>query len=240
MFVSVLLDKPAYYNYAAQVCSNIASAIKSIGSYFIVLFGVLLVIVAVMHIVKGLAAHGKEAWLMTFGTLLFGGFLTISGLVTVMSNFGKIGKDTIGQIAGGMTPTTATPITAAADPSQATFGVDAAKNAVGIMSDSFFLPFAQAVALSIGVVLLIMAIVQIGTYFRTSGKGKISIGKVAAMAVIGSILFAATPADSGAGWDWIVNKAVGATRDTVVGAANGNLNRTSAAALVVTGITVYL
>lgn len=221
---SVLLEQSsaAYDGYAAVVCSNIASAVKNIGSYVIVLFGVGLIIVAVMHIVRGLAMHGKEAWLMTFGTLLFGGFLAIDGLINLMGNFSRIGKDTLDYIAAGMEPTTANPITSG-DPN-ATFGIDAAKHAIGVVSDNFFVPFARAAALTVGVLLIIMAIFQIGTYFRTAGKWKVSLTKVAVMATLGSVLFAATPAEPGAGWNWVVNKAVGATRDTIVGAAEGNYN----------------
>ena len=219
----VLLDGATMTSaqYVTLVCSNTAVAIKNIGSYLLILFGVVLIVMAVMNIVKGLWAMGKAAWLMIFGSLLFGGFLTFGGLTNVIGNMGRVGKDTLDTIIDNMQPTTTAPIKASGD---ATFGMDAAKNAIGVLSDNFFVPFAQAAALSVGVLLIILAVAQVWKYFKSAGKGQVSLGKVAVMAVIGSVLFTATPTDTTAGWNWIVNKAVGMTRDTIVGAAECTMN----------------
>lgn len=207
--------------YVTLVCSNVATAIKNAGSYLLILFGVVLIIMAVMNIVKGLWAMGKAAWLMIFGSLLFGGFLTFGGLTNVIGNMGRVGKDTLDTIIGNMQPTTTAPITSSGN---AVFGMDAAKNAIGILSENFFVPFAQAAALSVGVLLILLAVGQVWKFFKSAGKAQVSLAKVAVMAVIGSVLFTATPTDTTAGWNWIVNKAVGMTRDTIVGAAEGTMN----------------
>lgn len=206
-------------SYIATIFTNIANTVKAVGSYVILILGLALIIVSVIHIVQGFAANGRTAWLMTFGSLLFGGFLVFGGWAIITGVMGGTGKNTLDNIMRGMTPTTAQPITQISDTKS---GMDTARNAVAVLTDGFFVPFAQTVAVSVGVVMVIMAVVQIAKYFMSKGKGQISLVKVGVIALLGSVLFAATPTDNSAGWMWIVNTAVGATRDTVVNAAEGS------------------
>ena len=163
-------------NLIASICTNVANTVKAVGSYIILLMGLVLIIMAVIQIAKGFVS-GKAQWLITLGGLLFGG----SG----------------------------------------TTGTNAAQNAIVVLQDAFFVPFAKAVAVTVGIILTVMAVIQLSKYFMAKGNSQISWKKVAVMAVLGSVLFTATPTDNSAGWTWITNIAVGITRDTVAGAANG-------------------
>lgn len=211
MAQSVLLEG----GYIASICNNAANTVKTIASYVILILGLVLIIVSIVQIVKGFLANGRTAWIVTIGSLLFGGFLTFGGWFIITGVMGGVGKNSFDKVMDGMTPTTHHSITGV------TNGTDTAKNAVAIMSDNFFIPFAEAVAVCVGVVMVVMAVYQIAKYFMASGKSQISLVKVGVLALLGSILFAATPTDNSAGWKWIVDTAVGITYDTVVGAAEG-------------------
>lgn len=217
MVYPVLLD-----SYISTVCNNISDTLKAIGSYVILILGVILIIVSIVQIAHGFLANGRTAWIMTLGTLLYGGFLIFGGWADITGRFGRLGKDTVNQLMGGMKPTTHTPITGGAGSGTAEVtGIDTTHNAIAVISDNFFIPFAKAVAVCVGVVLVVLSSVQIAKYLMGKGKAQVSFVKIASMAVLGSVLFAATPTDNSAGWTWIVNTAVGITHDTVVGAAEG-------------------
>lgn len=225
MAYPVLLD-----SYISTVCNNISDTLKAIGSYVILILGVILIIVSVVQIAHGFLANGRTAWIMTLGTLLYGGFLIFGGWADITGRFGRLGKNTVNQLIGDMKPTTHTPITGSVGVSGTgeaisgtaeVTGIDTTHNAIAVISDNFFIPFAKAVAVCVGVVLVVFSSIQIAKYLMGKGKAQVSFIKIASMAVLGSILFAATPTDNSAGWTWIVNTAVGITHDTVVGAAEG-------------------
>lgn len=203
-------------NLIARICTNVANTVKAVGSYIILLMGLVLIIMAVIQIAKGFVS-GKAQWLITLGGLLFGGLLIFGGWGIITGSFGATGKNTFDSLMGGMTPTAGT----ALSKTSGTTGTNAAQNAIVVLQDAFFVPFAKAVAVTVGIILTVMAVIQLSKYFMAKGNSQISWKKVAVMAVLGSVLFTATPTDNSAGWTWITNIAVGITRDTVAGAANG-------------------
>lgn len=206
-------------SYFERVCNNVANTVKSIGSYAILIIGLLLVIMAVYHIAKGIIALGKTAWFMVIGTLLFGGFLVFGGWFGITGTIGKVGKETVDTLIGDMTPTVHAMVEATSDVASSS---GAAQNAINSISGGYFLPFGKALAVCVGVILVIMATFQIMKYFLSLGRAQISFVSVAAIAILGSILFAATPTDNNAGWQWLAEKAVGILHDTVIGATEGS------------------
>lgn len=78
-------------NLIASICTNVANTVKAVGSYIILLMGLVLIIMAVIQIAKGFVS-GKAQWLITLGGLLFGGLLIFGGWGIITGSFGATGK----------------------------------------------------------------------------------------------------------------------------------------------------
>ena len=89
MFLVLLEDIPtlAGSNLIASICTNVANTVKAVGSYIILLMGLVLIIMAVIQIAKGFVS-GKAQWLITLGGLLFGGLLIFGGWSIITGSFG--------------------------------------------------------------------------------------------------------------------------------------------------------
>lgn len=211
--VAVLLDG----GFIASIFTNIANFVKAFGSYSILIIGLALIIVSVIHVVRGFAR--KVGWGIIICSFLFGGAMVFGGWkILTGSAYGRVGLDTLSAINDGNTPSAVDVIEAGTGNT----GLDNAQTALAVMSDNFFVPFGQTVSVSVGIALIVLAVGQIAGFFIKSGKGQLSLPKVIAMFVIGAVLFTATPTNNSAGWAWIRDKLVGAARDGVVNIVEGN------------------
>lgn len=236
--MAVMFASAASSSLTTSICNNVADTVKAFGSYVIVIIGIILIIVGILHVVNGFIQIGKAAWLMTIGTLLFGGFLTFGGWIDITGRLGSVGKNTLENLMGNMTPTTHSIAKPAAD---ATDGLASTQTAINTLADSFFLPFGKMLAVCVGVILVIYTTGKIAAYFMAKGQSKMSLPQIAITAVLGSILFTATPTDNSSGWQWISEKIVGVVQDTVVGAAQGdNTDQTSGLVASITNNQVLL
>lgn len=218
-----LLDDagPAYSTFISTVFNNIANTVKAIGSYAIIIIGIALIIMAVVQIAKGFVTVMKGGWYIAIGTLLFGGILSFGGWSIVIGDkFGKLGKDTLDTIMGigtGNTPSTVSPISV----SDGSTALSNAEQAISLVSDGLLTPFATALAVCVGIVMVVFAAAKIAGFFIGGGKSKTSWGVIAALAIMGSVLFTATPTDNSAGWGWLRDTLTSAVRDTVNSAVDG-------------------
>ncbi len=230
IFVPFLLEtgessgSAAISAFIPSLLSNTAAFIKAVGSYAILIIGIALVLIAVVQIARGFATVMKGGWIITIGTLLFGGFLTFGGWRTITGDaFGGLGADTLASINAGNTPSTVDTVEkVTAGTATAYDGINNAIDGVAIMDNNFFSPFAQTLAVSIGIILIILAVWEITEFFIKSGKAQTAWPKVVVMAVLGSVLFTATPTSNSAGWAWLRDKGTSAIRDGIVNAVEGN------------------
>lgn len=222
MFQSVLLDGDS--GFFAQICTNAADYMKAIGSYVILILGLLLIIMAIYQVTKGFIAKGNANWAIVLGCLLFGGVLIVNGWRVITSDpFGSMGKNTLDNIMDGG-PTALGDFDDAG--SSSLMSIKNARKGLGVLSKSFLVPFGSAVIICVGVCLVIIAIYQVAKYFMAGGRSQISAPKLAAMAIIGSVLFTATPTNNDAGWIWIRDVLSALTKDTVVAVADGTSDTT--------------
>lgn len=214
---SVLLDS----SFIKDFCNNVADFVKAFGSYAVLIIGIFVIVIAVIQIVKIFAAKQTAGLLITIGCLLFGGFLTFGGwkILTTEDLWGGLGKNTLENVNNGNSPTT---IGDLADSAGGTTTLEMAKHGLSIIAKDFIVPFGTMLAVSVGVLLVVIAVFQIAKHFHGKGKSQISWIKVAAMAVIGSVLFTATPTNNDGGWTWIRDKIVGGTKDSIINIADGN------------------
>lgn len=82
--------------------TNLFGYIKAIGHWIMIVAGAILIIIAVIQIVKGLAGGGRGQvnWVMSIGCLLVGGLLIFGGW-NLAANVASMGKGTIEQINNG-------------------------------------------------------------------------------------------------------------------------------------------
>ena len=105
--------------------------------------------------------------------------------------------------------------------------VQNARKGLYVISSQFILPFGKALAICTGVALVLLAVIEIAKFFFAGGRMQTSWLKVAAMCLIGSILFAGTPGGDSEGWDWVKNVVTGGTKDTIINMSNGEANDAS-------------
>ena len=81
---------------------NTTGYVKNIGHYVMMLAGAILIIVAVIQIVKGLASGGRGQvnWVMSIACLLVGGLLLFGGW-NLAASVAAIGADTMTEISDG-------------------------------------------------------------------------------------------------------------------------------------------
>lgn len=223
----VLLDNTDGGNsgtgFVAEFFNNIANYVKSVGSYVVVLAGIALIIVSVFMMVKAFASRGSANWLIIIACIVTGGILAIGGWSMVTGSgsetLGSVGKDTLDELSNGHG--------AISDFKQSGTGATSVQNArkgLYVISSQFILPFGKALAVCTGVALVMLAVIQIAKFFFAGGRAQTSWLKVAAMCVIGSVLFAGTPTDNDAGWTWVRDVIAGSTKDTIVNMSNGEAN----------------
>ena len=210
-------------SFIPTLLTNAAATIKAVGSYAILIIGIALIIISVVFIARGFASHGRENWLVTIGSLLFGGFLTFGGWRTITGNkFGRLGADTLANINAGNTPSTVGTVEKVTESTKTAYdGLNNAIDSVAILDNNFFTPFGQTLAVAVGIILIIIAVWEITEFFIKSGKAQTSWLKVAAMAILGSVLFTATPTSNSAGWTWLRDKGTSAIRDGIENAVEG-------------------
>lgn len=214
--IPVLLD--AGTSFIASIFNNIASFVKAFGSYAVLIIGIALIITTVVYIVKGFVV-GKTAWSVTVCSLLFGGILIFGGWSTITSStFGTLGSATLSEINEGNSPSSTTGTVTNVEGT----AFANSKKAVDVIANIFFVPFGRTLAVCTGVLLIVIAVYQIAVYFFKNGNSQLSVVKLAAMALIGSVLFTATPTRNSVGWTWIRDKLVGAARDSVGEIVDGN------------------
>lgn len=222
MLWSVLLEGEAVDadgggTFFGTICQNAADFMKALGSYIILGLGIILIIMAIYHIVKGFVVT-RANWAITIGCLLFGGILITCGWNIVTGDpFGAIGKSTLDEMMDGG-PTAIGEFNATGG---GTTSVDKARGGLGVLSDGFMVPLGAAVVISVGVMLVVIAVYQVGKYFFSGGRGQLAIPKLIIMAVLGSCMFAATPTGNDEGWAWIRDVLSAITKDTVVAIADG-------------------
>ena len=217
----VLLEE----GFVAELFNNIADFLKAFGSYFVLLVGTGLVIVSILQIAKGMSSRKAQTnWLSAILCLLVGGILLFGGWKMITGDYiGKPGKATSDVLMQGNTPTAIADVTDGADSTTA----GAAKKAIKSMTDAFILPFGRTLAVSTGILLVILAIAAIAKHFMIksgygTGRAPTPWAKIACMALIGSLLFAATPTDNSQGWKWIKDTMVGGVKDSVDGIVDGD------------------
>lgn len=247
MLWSVLLEGEAADasgggTFFGTICQNAADFMKALGSYIILGLGIILIIMAIYHIVKGFVVT-RANWAITIGCLLFGGILITCGWNIVTGDpFGAIGKSTldemmdggptaIGEFNGGSSGGTEEGTEGGTEEGGGTGGsasVGKARAGLGVLSDGFMVPLGSAVVISVGVMLVIIAVYQVGKYFLSGGRGQLVIPKLIIMAVLGSCMFAATPTGNDEGWIWIRDVLSAITKDTVVAIADGTADTSPA------------
>ncbi len=205
--------------FIANICNNVADFMKALGSCIILIIGIALIIAAVYHAAKAFAARGNANWLIIVACLLFGGFLAFGGWNIIKGGtFGGFGKTTIDNMMSTK-PTAIGEVPASSTGDNAT----AAKARTGMLAlaNSFILPFGKALAVSVGVILVMISVYQVGKFLFATGRAQISWLKVAAMCILGSCMFTATPTNNNAGWEWVRDIVVGATKDSVENISEG-------------------
>lgn len=213
-------------SYIADICNNVADFMKALGSYIILIIGIALIIVSIIQVVKAFSERGQSNWGVIICCLLVGGLLTFGGwkIITNGSMWGGLGKNTVDKMMEGTTPTAIGDVPAAAG---GTSAAEMSKKGIHIIASTFVVPFGKALAISIGVLMVILAVVQVAKFYFSKGRGQISWAKVAIFCVLGSALFTATPTDNDAGWTWIRDVLVGASKDGVTNIMDGNSNAQS-------------
>lgn len=220
----VLLDNTDGGNsgtgFVAEFFNNIANYVKSVGSYVVVLAGIALIIVSVFMIIKAFASRGSTNWLIIIACIVTGGVLALGGWSMVTGSgegtLGGVGKETLDELSEGHGTIS--------DFKQSGAGATSVRNArkgLYVISSQFILPFGKALAVCTGVALVMLAVIQIAKFFFAGGRAQTSWLKVAAMCVIGSVLFAGTPTDNDAGWTWVRDVIAGSTKDTIVNMSKG-------------------
>lgn len=209
-------------DFIATVFTNIANSVKAVGSYVILIIGLALIIVSVVQLVKAFASRGSTNWVVIIGCLLVGGLLTFGGwkILTDANLLGGLGKNTLDEMMGGE-PTKINDYNGG-DGGTTTDAM--VRKGMGILSSKFIVPFGQALAVSVGVILVIIAAANVAKYYFAQGRAQISWAKVAILCVLGSVLFTATPTDNSKGWTWVREIAVGATKDSVESITEGGSN----------------
>lgn len=200
-------------DFIATVCDNIANFVKALGSYVILIIGLALIIVSIVQLVKAFASKGSANWVVIIGCLFVGGLLTFGGwkILTNENLWGALGKNTVEEMMGDKPA----PINDYDGGSGGTTTDAMVRKGMGTLSSKFIVPFGKAVAVSVGVILVIIAAANVAKYYFAHGRAQISWAKVAILCVLGSVLFTATPTKNDEGWTWIRDIAVGATKDSV-------------------------
>ena len=218
--ISVLLEASGDSNYIADVCNNIADFVKAVGSYAILIIGIALIIVSAVHIVKAFSSRQAD-WLVIICCLLIGGLLAFGGwkILTDSGYIGGIGKNTVEKMMGDNKPTAIGDVPESDGGSNAS---EMAKKGVSILASKFIVPFGSALAVCAGVLLVVIAVAMVAKYYFAKGRASISWAKVAVLLVLGSGLFTATPTENSGGWTWVRDVIVGATKDGVGNAVDGN------------------
>ena len=198
-------------DFITGILDNTAETVKSIGSYIITIIGIITIIYAIVMMAKALASKGQANWFIIIFAFLIGGALAVSGWNILTNEFGSLGKDTL-ENAAGSTPSSIGDFDSDID------GYETAKSAAkgfGLISKNFFVPFGKCLAICVGVILVIIAVYYVAKYFLAGGKAAASWGKVITMAILGSVLFTATPTNNDGGWTWVRDWAIGGTKDTI-------------------------
>ena len=207
-------------NFVAETCDNIANFVKAVGSYIILIVGIALLIAAAVQLTKAFASRGQANWVVILTCLLLGGLLTFGGwkILTNENLWGGLGKSTLEEINKGNEPG------AVSDVSDGGSGtsLEVAKHGMYIISSQFIVPFGKAVAVSVGALLVAIAAVLAGKHFIAGGKAQTNWKKIAAMCILGSVLFTATPTNNDDGWTWVRDMIVGGARDGIINAVDGN------------------
>lgn len=215
----VLLEEEE--SFIATFCNNVAESVKAIGSYVILVLGIALIIVSIVQLVKAFVSSRGANWLIIIACLLVGGLLTFGGwrILTNEDLWGALAKNTLenineGNEAAAIGEYTSGDLHGTAD--------QKARYGLGMLGEMFIVPFGTALAVCVGVILVIMAVYQVAKFFFGNGRAQISWVKVALMCVLGSVLFTGTPTNNDGGWTWVRDKIVGSTRDAIDNMSEGN------------------
>lgn len=218
-----LLDSSGFF---ADICNNITDFVKAVGSYIVIIVGILCLLAAVLQLVKAFAAKGRANWLPIILCFLLGGLLAFTGWSMITGGtLSTLGKDTLEAAAGGATPD-ATP-DAVGELNTGAFvtgsvGSDTlskTSSGVTVIANAFLLPFAKALAVCVGVILVIMGAWMVAKHYITSGKAPISWSKMLMFVILGSVLFTGTSNSTDPdGWTYLRDKLIGGSRDAITSA----------------------
>lgn len=213
-------------NFIKTILDNIADTVKSVGSYIVLILGVVLIIVSVVHIVKAFASRGSANWLLILGGLLVGGIMAFGGWDIITGSLSGLGRDTFDEaILEGNEPNSPGSV------SDGTTGTTDGntKHGLFVLYETFFEPFGNALALSVGAVLIALSMVQIYKYFAAQGRAQVSWLKTGAMLMLGLCLFLGTPNSSSAGgWGWLSETLSGMAKDATENIMDGNSTQEAA------------
>lgn len=215
--VEILMDGGS--TFVADICNNVANFMKAFGSYIILIIGIALIIVSAYHVVKAFSARGNANWVLIIACLLFGGFLTFGGWKIITGDtFGGTGKETVDAMLDGSKPAA---INDYAESGGASATAEKARKGLSNLANSFILPFGKALAVSVGVLLVVISVYQVGKFLFAVGRAQISWLRVAAMCIIGSCMFTATPTENDGGWEWVRDIIVSGAKESVETASEG-------------------
>lgn len=214
-----LLDSSGFF---ADICNNITDFVKAVGSYIVIIVGILCLLVAVLHLVKAFAAKGQANWLPIILCFLLGGLLAFTGWSMITGGkLSTLGKDTLEAAAGSATPDAVGELNTGAFVT-GSVGFDTlskTSSGVTVIANAFLLPFAKALAVCVGVILVIMGAWMVAKHYITSGKAAISWSKMLLFVILGSVLFTGTSNSTGTdGWTYLRDKLIGGSRDAITSA----------------------
>ncbi len=199
-------------NFVQTIFTNIAKTVEGIGSWVIVILGIVLIIISVMHVVRAFASRAAASWLLIIAGLLIGGVMAAGGWRMITGTLGSLGTETFDQaILAGSKPDAITDFQGDGSGSADTGSSSATGNAIvedaygGLanLADIFLVPFGTALASSIAVVLIVLSMIQIYKYFAALGRAQVTWLKTGAMLILGLCLFMGTSATTHGGWDWV-------------------------------------
>lgn len=217
-----------YSGFIATLCDNTANFFKALGSYLILIIGLVLMIVSVYQTVKAFTARSSSSFPMIIGCLLCGGFLAFGGWSFISGDMsmqgsggsgtgGAIISNTIENLNEGNEPDAVGEFSVSGGNASILGGASAS---LDVINDSFLLPFGTAVGVAVGVILIVIAVYQISLFFIKHTS--ISWIKVVALCALGSFLFAANPDDNSGSWVWLRDHAGSALKDSVENITEGN------------------
>ena len=213
-------------SFITEFFNGVAKYVKAVGSYLVVLAGIALIIASVYMLAKAFISRGGTNWVVVIACLLTGGILAIGGWTMITGTdgakgeLGGIAKGTMDELFDGADSAAVGDFNDSGNGNGST--IDSARHGLYIISSQFILPFGKALAICTGVALIVYSIFNIATFFFAGGRMQTSWLKLAAMCLIGSVLFAGTPSDKNAqGWTWMRDMIGGSTKDTIINMSSG-------------------